>query len=68
MYMASVDEETQQSLKEDELLDEVMTLFNAGHETTGVVLNWVLYLLAKHQEIQNTLDKRTIELFPLDGR
>ncbi|MBI1880572.1 MAG: cytochrome P450, partial [Chloroflexi bacterium] len=32
--------------------DEVMTLFLAGHETTALTLSWVLYLLARHPDIE----------------
>ena len=34
------------------LLDEVMTLIVAGHETTASTLNWTWYLLASHPEVQ----------------
>jgi cytochrome P450 len=33
-----------------ELIDEVMTLVVAGHETTAASLNWVWYLLSQHPE------------------
>ncbi len=55
MLMASKDEETGESLKNDELLDEVMTMFVAGHDTTTVVLTWTLYLLARNPEIEDKL-------------
>ncbi len=34
-----------------ELRDQIMTLFAAGHETTGVTLTWVFYLLSQHPEV-----------------
>jgi cytochrome P450 len=34
-----------------ELLDEVMTLVVAGHETTAASLNWVWYLLSRHPQV-----------------
>ena len=35
-----------------QLIDEVLILFTAGHETTANALSFTLYLLAKHPEIQ----------------
>lgn len=55
MLMAAKDEETGESLTNEELLDEVMTMFVAGHDTTSVVLTWTLYLLARHPEIEEKL-------------
>ncbi|PCJ97932.1 MAG: cytochrome P450 [Flavobacteriaceae bacterium] len=38
-----------------QLIDEVLILFVAGHETTANALSFTLYLLAKHPEIQDKL-------------
>jgi cytochrome P450 len=38
-----------------QLLDEVLTLLLAGHETTALALSYALYLLAHHPESQETL-------------
>jgi cytochrome P450 len=35
--------------------DEVMTLFMAGHETTAVALSWTWYLLARHPDVDARL-------------
>ncbi len=40
------------SMAADQLIDEVLILFTAGHETTANVLSFTLFLLAKHPEIQ----------------
>lgn len=37
------------------LLDETLTLFLAGHETTAVALTWAWYLLAQHPEVVEKL-------------
>ncbi|MFN0201757.1 MAG: cytochrome P450 [Bacteroidia bacterium] len=50
MLMEAKDEDTGESMTNQQLRDEVMTLFVAGHETTAVALTWTLYLLATHQE------------------
>jgi cytochrome P450 len=39
----------------EQLIDEVMVLFTAGHETTANALSFTLMLLAKHHEIQQRL-------------
>jgi len=46
--------------------DEVMTLFLAGHETTAAALSWTWYLLARHTDVEARLadELRTV----LDGR
>jgi cytochrome P450 len=35
-------------MSDEEIRDEVMTMFLAGHETTATALTWCLYLLAAH--------------------
>ncbi len=49
-YLAARDAETGAPLDDEALADEVMTLIVAGHETTGVTLNWIWHLLAWHPE------------------
>jgi len=48
MLMAAQDRETGASMDERELVDEVMTLVVAGHETTAASLNMTWYLLSQH--------------------
>ncbi|MBV8067243.1 MAG: cytochrome P450 [Candidatus Eremiobacteraeota bacterium] len=38
-------------LSDEQLRDEIMTLFIAGHETTANLLTWTLYLLAQHPDV-----------------
>jgi cytochrome P450 len=38
------------TMTDQQVRDESMTLFLAGHETTANALSWALYLLAKHPE------------------
>ena len=55
MLMESVDPETGQGMNERELLDEILTLVVAGHETTASALNWTWWLLAQHPEVERSL-------------
>ena len=47
--MAATDREGQ-PMTDKELIDEVMTMIIAGHETTGGTLNWVWYELSQNPE------------------
>jgi cytochrome P450 len=42
-------------MSDQQLRDEVMTLFLAGHETTSLALAHTIYLLAKHPEVERRL-------------
>ena len=42
-------------MSEEDLLDEVMTLFVAGHETTAMALSWTFMLLGANPEEQRKL-------------
>ena len=50
--MGTVDDETGERMDDQQLHDEVMTLFLAGHDTTAATMAWVLYLLAKAPDIE----------------
>lgn len=43
------------SMSRKQLIDEVLILFTAGHETTANALSFTLFLLAKHSEVQEKL-------------
>jgi cytochrome P450 len=42
-------------MTDEQLRDEIMTLFLAGHETTANALTWTWYLLAKNPEVERAL-------------
>jgi cytochrome P450 len=48
MLLLSRDEETGRALDDEQVRDEAMTLFVAGHETTAQAMAWSWYLLAQH--------------------
>ena len=53
-------------MTDQQVRDEVITLFAAGHETTAVALTWTWYLLATHPDIQSRLRAELNEV--LGGR
>jgi cytochrome P450 len=55
LLLASRDADTGEALSDEELRDEVMTLFLAGHETTANALTWALSLLSHHPEVAQKL-------------
>jgi cytochrome P450 len=55
MLMNARDKETGHPMGERELIDEVMTLIVAGHETTASGLNWTWYLLSQHPQTEARL-------------
>lgn len=50
LLLQARDEETGAGLTDQELRDEALTIFAAGHETTANALAWTWYLLATHPE------------------
>jgi cytochrome P450 len=49
------DEESGRRMSDQQLRDEVMTLFMAGHETTANTLAWAWFLLAGHPDVEARL-------------
>jgi len=66
MLVSATDKDGKQGMSDEQVLNEVLTLFVAGHETTATALSWTGYLLAQHpdaynklrQEVQSVLDNR----------
>ncbi|MFT6072288.1 MAG: cytochrome P450 [Dasania sp.] len=50
--LQATDTQTQQNFTIEELIDQVSTVFLAGHETSASTLTWALYLLAETPDIQ----------------
>jgi cytochrome P450 len=55
MLVAARDAETNEQMSDEALLDEVMTMILAGHETTSNALGWTVAQLANEPEARNTL-------------
>ncbi len=47
------------AMSDGQIMDELVTLFSAGHETTSNALSWTFYLLATHPEIREKLQAET---------
>lgn len=57
MLMEFKDPGTQAGMTERELLDEILTLVVAGHETTASTLNWTWWLVSQHPEVERRLQE-----------
>jgi cytochrome P450 len=65
MLLQAHDEDGSQ-MTDQQLRDEVITLFLAGQETTALTLTWAWYLLAQHPEAETKLRQELEEV--LGGR
>ena len=63
MYLEATDKEGS-GFSDAELLDELMTLIVAGFETSANTLNWVWFLLANNEDVQNKLIAEAAEHVP----
>jgi cytochrome P450 len=67
LLMAARDEDSGEGMSDQQLRDEIMTMFLAGHETTANALTWTFYFLAKNpasgrlleEELRRELGGRT---------
>lgn len=55
VLLQASDEETGRGMSTQQLRDEMVTVFLAGHETTALSLGWALYLLTQHRGWQDRL-------------
>jgi cytochrome P450 len=55
MLMQARDPQSGQLMQDSQLIDEVLTLIVAGHETTASTLNWAWYLISQHPEVEQSL-------------
>ncbi|MEM0994610.1 MAG: cytochrome P450 [Bacteroidota bacterium] len=66
MLLEARDAQTGEQMTDEELRDEVITIFSAGHETSANAMAWTLYLLSKHPAVVDKL--RAEEQAVLDGK
>lgn len=57
LLMQARDEDTGEVMDDEQLRDEVLITFFAGHETTAQLLSWTWYLLSKHPHVQEKLHR-----------
>lgn len=55
MLLTAQDAETGQTLTDQEIRDEIATIFFAGYETTTTTLAWFWYLLTVHPNVRSEL-------------
>ncbi len=55
MLINARDAETNETMTDRQLRDEVVTFLVAGHETTAVALSWTWHLVAQHADVERRL-------------
>lgn len=66
MLIDAEDADSGEKMNDQEVRDELMTIFVAGHETTALALSWALYEISKHPEVERKI-KEELELV-LEGK
>jgi cytochrome P450 len=64
MLLGARYEDTGEPMDEEQVIDEILILLIAGHETTANALSWTLYLLANHAHELEKLRNVTANLTP----
>jgi len=70
MLMEARDADTNEGMSDKQLRDELLTIYVAGHETSGYALAWSMYNLCKHkgvyqkakQEVQEVMKDGTLTI------
>ena len=68
--LTAEDEDTKIQLSDEQIKDEVLTVFLAGHETTALALSWAWYLIGKHPEVEAKMRAEIKEVIgdrPING-
>lgn len=66
MLLSARDAETGEPMSDEQLRDEVVTLFVAGHDTSANALAWTWHLLGQHPEVGESLRRELDDV--LGGR
>ena len=62
MLLMAQDEETGNAMTDEQIRDECLTLFLAGHETTANALAWTFYLLSQNPEAEAKFHREIDEI------
>ena len=57
MLLLAQDEQGSGGMTDEQVRDEALTLFLAGHETTANLLIWTFYLLSQHGDVRAQLER-----------
>ena len=55
MFLNLVDDETGALLTDEEIRDEVATVFLAGYETTSIAMTWATHMVTQHPHVTNQM-------------
>lgn len=55
VFEGATDPQTGRHWSQQEIHDELITVFLAGQETTAMAMSWLVYLVASHPEVQDRL-------------
>jgi cytochrome P450 len=67
MMMQARDPQNGQLMQDGQLIDEILTMIVAGHETTASTLNWAWYLISQHPEVEQKLSNELNALTTCPG-
>lgn len=62
MLMEARDADTNEGMNDKQLRDELLTIYVAGHETSGYALSWSMYNLCKHKDAYQKAKKQVKEV------
>jgi cytochrome P450 len=62
LLMEARDRDTGRLMPDRQLVNEIMTLIVAGHETTASTLNWIWYSLSQNQDVEAKLSSELDDL------
>ena len=60
--MIAATDDAGNTMDDQQLRDEVLTLFLAGHETTALTLTWTWMLLSRHPEVAHRLRQEILDV------
>jgi cytochrome P450 len=66
MFMAARSADSGQGMSDQELRNEILTVFATGPEPTAIALSWAFYFLSRHPNIQQKLTTELTQV--LNGR